>query len=1288
MRNKNLNYICGSRLDTDTIELATNISNLASHVYEILHDETASIARKHNSFTSYCLKMFAYSTGHRPVTDMFAFREDIDLVENIIVINDKISSCATENRVCWFSTLANKQIRAYLKHLKSLATLLHTEHNKVDTANTIYGLTDPVAANKQSIPLFFFLSDDFNIVSVTPSLLLEEIKSAWTYTVNNHNRHCLESYLDRYGISSSLIDLQTGHQKNQNHLLGTTTSWTAAECASILKPALDSLTESQGWTIIDGLCYKADISLEKTYLKPKCEFGHIRRKTIRQENLLKLENKINDIVIGEVSKNGGIESYIQNIKSQEKSIETILAECTESENLSQNTIEIFIKIINKKAKDHGIKTIKSLNVLPIESTPFHDNWLHKYITTRNLRNNFIQYLKTHSNHSKHNIEHDWAAVIVSAILFSGLFKYEWINYILESSPRSLKKIKKWIYYIDVWIDEPNSDLKKEYQSPNWRWYPDPLSRHLIRRCLKKNKSAIKRKIEADKVNQAITNILCVIGCHKDNRRNSLKHLCDISEAYWTYHFPSYIRSVFQSKSETRPLPERTLARLCYQKRLSVNIPVKDEKLYIGEYNDTSRPDRNLKEYLTIIKVCINAAKSKNKTSKSRQLSDLKSRILTAHESSAFPDISILLGQWLLHTIEHGGTRGKPLELKTIDNYFFSVAKPLLIYVGYNKLEEFDEEIVSDMYTKIVNYNDTDQSTRASQLFRFNLICSEYGLIDFNELDWGAIAGKWLSKKETRIDSNIVTPEEYYQSLDLIAKSKLDDHTKSWASIFLILGYRFGLRIGEAHHIRWQDIQRLDEHVIIQVQRTIQGRKKTPAAIRQVPLMGIFSKHEYDLFDYHLDQIKKTSEFTIKSHIFKAHNNNELLPRHIVWSVVHSVLRTITGDSRIRFHHLRHSFSTGQFLSNLKDNAYLVGRESENPLWTSYEESINCNLINPRTSHAYMMSALSCSIGHTKFSTTLHSYVHLLDDIVSGYARRAPFPDINVSELSAITNYKESTLKSRIRTKKLNKHDFSAMDVLATIQIGEEIPAYHFELEKFPKTLKYEIKKRSLKVSDIYETLISAGIDNCPPNNIAYMKCLDEDTVTDIISIAKEIERNTKFHGFGLSTEKYDSWFTETSTGKKASINNEKTTIKNLLPHLDSLLSEPLNYEILKTGVASWGNSIRYHSSGNALVFSSPNELSNFLDASYLFGYKSTHYNFSYSNSLSKTNEMHLLSKLNQAGIQHAIPKKERRLENGTDEQRLNFVKSTLNNTPPSNLPKKLASLNQIFFILFVYFEKK
>lgn len=1093
----------------------------------------------------------------------------------------------------------------------------------------------------------------------------------------------MESILDRQGIPSTLIDLQTGHQRSNNHPLGISTSWTPAECASILKPALNNLTESQGWRIIDGLHYETDLIIKKTHPKPDHKFGHILRQTKRQENLVSLEKKIQDIILGEINKSKSIESYIQNIKAQKDSIEIILSECLESNKLSQQSIEIFIKIINKMAREQGIKKIKNLNMFPVEPSPFADHWLSQYVTIRKHRNHFIKYLKRSSHTSKHNIHNDWAKVIISAVLFSGIFKYEWINFILESGPRSLKKIKKWIYYIDVWTDEIDSEIDREYQSPNWRWYPDPLSRHLILKCLQNNKSAIKGKIQTNKINQSISNILIEIGLQPANESKSLKHLCNISEAYWIYHFPSYIRSVFQSTSETRPLPERTLARLCYRKRLSADIPIKDKKVYIGTPSYIKESERNLKEYLILVKECINTAKSKNITSNSKQLSDLKSRLLAIHNNYNFFDISIILGQWLLHIIENGGHRGHLLALKTIDNYFFSIAKPLIIFIGYNKLEEYDEEIISEIYSKIVNYNNTDQSTRANQLFRFNLICSEYGLIDFNELDWGVIAGKWLTRKETRVDANIITPGEYYQTLDLLNRSKLDDYTKSWSSLFLILGYRFGLRIGEAHHIRWQDIQRLDDLLIVQVQRTILGRKKTPAAIRQIPLLGKFSTLEHKIIKNHLEHIKNTPGFTIKSFIFHDPCSiSTLLPRHTIWNLIHSVLRSITGDPRIRFQHLRHSFATGQFISNLKDNAYLVKNESKNSLWSSYEKSINNNLTNPNTSQAYIMAALSCTIGHTRFATTLHSYIHLADDLATGYARKAPFPDINIQDLSLITGYKESTLKSRIRTKKLNKINFSAMDVLATIQIGDEISAYKFDLEKFPRRLNYDIKKPSIKIHDIYEILISTSIKNSPVDSIAFFKCIEKQPVKNIIKLAIDIENETKFTDFGLADNE-GRWFSTHAAKSKPSINNEKNSIKNLLNKIDLLLNNNTNKILFSRAAQSWRESFSNHTSGSALIFSKPTNLSDFLVACKLLGYESTHFKFSYSNQLSNSLAKELVKNLNGHGIFEIKAEKIRRLENGITEERLNFVKSTLNKNIPNHLPKKLAALNQVFFILSV-----
>lgn len=1278
-------HICGSRLLADSETFRKNVAALASSTREKLENIQVSIPDKHNIYTSYCLKLMGYGSGHRPVTDMFAFREDLDLEENIVVINDKVSSKLTENRVCWLSEMANSQFVAYAHHLTSLAKILKQEHFD-ELSSIIFGLLDQTPAHKQSIPLFFFLSNDYEVESITPTRLSEILTNIWPYE-DNHNRHYLESYLFNKDISSGLIDIQLGHLTDHQHPFGFSKSWTPAECSEILKPALNELSIDQGWTVISGLDCEADTHLTKFHPKPQKEYGYIARATDRKNRLNRLEKQIKDIVVGEITKSGGVKCYVENIKAQESSIETILTECLESEDFTQKTIEIFIDIINKLSREHNVETIKKLNIAKEEQSPFDNHWLGSYVISRQLRDQFVKYLSSDAQRQNTSPEYSWATIVISAVLFSGVYRLEWINYILQSGPLSIRKIKNWLYYMDVWCDEIDPEIKAEYQSPSWRWYPDPFSRSLLLRALKNYDQKSLKNIDSSKVELYIHSILNDLGFKTESISNPLESLTNLLRNYWIYHFPPFLRGIFNSELKTSPLPERTLARLAYGKKLSAIINKKSDKTFIENKRIDNRPTRNLKEYISLIKSCINTSKEKNINFPSKQLNDLKYRLIETHQSNQFPSICTALSQWLLDLIIHGGSRKSQLTIGTIDEYFFSIAYPLCTYIGHNDIVDFNEEEISVIYKKTINYKNSSQHLRASQVFRFNLICSDYGLIDFNGLSWSEIAGKWLTKRETRVDSNIVTPEEYYQSLQLIQNSKLDSYTKSWASMALILGYRFSLRIGECHHLRSQDIQQLNDQVIIQVQKTIKGGKKSPAAIRQIPLLGHFEEIEAMVFNTHMNTIQNAPDFSINSFIFQdPEDRKELLPRQHIWELLHNVLRTVTGDPRIRYQHLRHSFITEHFSSNLPIHDHLIFSMSNHKLWHDYTKSINRNLINPATSNSNILYALSVSVGHKDFSTTLHSYIHTADDISAAYVRNAPFPVISVNELSRITGHSEKTLKSRIRTKKLNKKPFSPMDVLASIQVGDEIPAYDFKLEKYPKRLKYEPKQRSLNVYDIYDILKSFGVQNTSIENIALFKQTETHSISEILNTAKRIADKSQFDVFNIRRPTKNGWLPQETNKLTRSIDLEKTNIISLIHNIKSLISSPKIKPIFEAGCKIWINSINIHTTGSTLIFTTPDHLINFIKACEIFGYESTHFKFSYSDQLNMTNITYLKNILNTIGITNIKPEKTRRLESGLDDQRLNFVKSTLNKNIPSHLPKKLISLSQIFFVISVFLK--
>jgi len=1282
MKDFNHNMVCGSRLDSDPIELKNNIIVLSSKIDEIMSDDIQELYYKHNMFTSYCVLMLLYSTGHRPVRDMFCFREDLDLEENILLINDKISSDANKNRVCWFSDTAKDQIKEYFLHLSALSQEIYSKNNNVVLASIIQSLKNKVTARKQPAPLFFFLDKNMKIINIDGARLFDQVKSIWKYVVPNHNRHTLENNLHRQGIPRTLIDMQTGHQQIHFHLNGQNTSWSAFECSKILTPALNTLMQDQGWSIIEGITSsKNHITPHKVSIN-KEEMGYIRRETNRIIDSKKVKHRVKEIALNEIKNAGGIENYVSHLSSQKDTLKKMLSECEGAEKLSQKSISFYISIINEEAKKEKVRQIKKLYIQEEESSPFSDRWLSHYSKARKIRSNFVSYLVNRTEQVKQpSVEMSWAEVIVSSILIGGMFNEDWALYILKAGPKKIEKITKWIYFIDVWETENDQDIRKsKYSSPLWRWQPDAFTRNLIRCLLERKYNSL--RININEVENNITDIVKTISFNKKTT-NNIKYLCGEMDSYWAYHYPYFITSIFKSKTKTTPLAKSALARLVYQRKISVDIKSepRDKRIFLSTKESDNK--NNLKEYLSLIRAGLRTVILTNKTSDKKQLEDLKNYIINIHEKYSFSDLACALSQWTIHMCVHVPQINK---ISSINTYFNYIATPLTELIGEDEIEDFTDEEISNIYHRIIHIKETGTipSDRANQLFNFNNILIEYDFSDFTDLNWNAIAGKYLTSRDVHVDANIITITEYEKCLELITISTYSENTKSWMALFIIFGFRYGLRISEVNRLRKQDVQISTEKIILQVQKTQEGRTKTYAGIRQVPNLGELNKIERDYIKYHINDMEGSP---INTPLFLEPNNRKkLLSRDIIWEHLHSLFFLVTGDKRVRFQHLRHSFSTCQFIHNMKNNEHLKSNKDYNRQHLLYKDKISTTLIHSQPSKAYICASLSTAIGHKNTATSFHSYIHLIDHVAVEYANEAPLPDISLKELSMLTRYTESSLKKRMQKYNIRISNYSAIEVLKSIQIGDAIKKYKIKNERWPNKIKVKSNNRNITLIDIYDILYSYGMERRSTESIAFRKSISEEKILNIINIAKSIEEQTNYLEFGLYGQNKDRIIKTKNRSSINSINKQKTVTYKLINSIDSIFTSEKTKEILYNGTKAWLNSTQMHERGYVLIFKPTQELRNFLKACILCGYDANNFKGACSNKISANNKVKTKNFLNSIGITKFRTEKIRNLTNGVGEERHNFIQLTLAGNIQSDLPHELPSLNQLFFILSIKFN--
>lgn len=1285
MNKDSAEYYCGSRINADKEKLKENINSFASHVKNKL-SSVNDIVEKHNTYCAYTIILMGYSTGHRPVNDPFCFIEDIDLTGGFIAINDKVSSAANNSRISTINEGAKQQIENYLNHIKALADLAF-ENNHIKQAQKINSLMEVKKASEQSIPLFFFIDSKFDAITITPTLLTSQISEIWPYE-DNHNRHHIETNLSE-NTHRMLIDVQLGHQQVQNHLLGANSSWSGFECLSELSSQMNTIQNNLNWPCIEGVNSKKSYEIPNKRHPPDKLYGYLKRQNSRLEKIKKLEIEVKEILLREISLAGGIEAYALNTDFHYDSIAKVLEECRSSDTLSNKAISIFIDLLNTKLKECKSTPIKKLQVLQQEASPFPDGWLQEFVQGRNTRELFIQELILSRKENKSpDMEEQWATIIVSSVLFGAFYNPTWVAFLLEKGPSQIKKFKKWIYFVDIWSSPPSKNPEKIdliYQSPDWRWQPDSFTRTLLLRMLKDHD--LKIEYSSKKVKSHLNTITTNLGISGDKKKSSIDLICHRMKAYWGFHLPKYIENIFISQSTTMPLPQNSLARLCYSKYIPAKIkPIqKETKNKLNE--EQSENKKNIKEYLSFIRLSLNEVELSNKNSKKIQLNKLNEKIIDIHNQYSFPPVAESLSQWIIHMCKYGTQKLDEPTVSTIDTYFSTIALQMALHIGNEDLTDLDEVEISLIYKNIIEGKTSNKGKKytANRLLFFHKIMVLYDLTECEVLDWQDIAGKYLNMEEFKVNSNIVTIAEYNHCLEQIKYSQLSAFNKSWMAVFMIFGYRFGLRVSEIRRLRYQDVQCFGNDIIIQCRNTKQGRTKSRAGVRQVPLLGVLTPIEQDFINNHLKKEIFGNSHSINDLLFYSPSDtNKPLDKNLIWEQIHRLLRITTGDFRVRFHHLRHSYINAHYYGNLVSHGFKVFEEISKTRWVNFSLSAEDKLLENDVFQTYILESLSSVVGHSNQSVTIASYLHLIDDVSISYAEKAKFPDILLEDLSIISGYEINTLKNRIKSKGLNRIEFNAHELLKTIQIGDLIPAYKHKTLKFP-CIENNLKRNlsELTLSEINKIIKIMHTNSMPLDFIAHQKSLDKSEIENLFEIAKETEIESGYEYFYINKNR---WLSTYVTHSQVSLNQEQIAIERVFEKIQKYLDDKNHFKIFKETTVTWKAINELHEPSSVFIFKTPELLLSMTDGLKLVGYDINDFTYSIPSSINKIESKAIKEKLLKIGIKKSMitEAKSRMLSSGSAKDRFNYVSAKISkNITNKALPKNTLSLNRIFFILAI-----
>jgi integrase len=326
-----------------------------------------------------------------------------------------------------------------------------------------------------------------------------------------------------------------------------------------------------------------------------------------------------------------------------------------------------------------------------------------------------------------------------------------------------------------------------------------------------------------------------------------------------------------------------------------------------------------------------------------------------------------------------------LGLRTARAYAISAAKRLGGLAGTEDISVFGSEEWVALYEEALSDAETERGQRR-KVVRVLREFQRYLELerDAEPIDAAEIFG--TEDGLVPVDANLVSHEEFLRIRERFAQSVADEIHPDLAEIgwlILTLAYRCGLRRMEALKLELDDLL-IEAPAELLVRPTAARRLKTKSSTRKIPLYALLDPDELDRMRAWLDRRRRMERTAAYSRFLFALPEKGFLfvPQDTLFKLLHRVMREVTGDDTLRFHHLRHAFATCCFItlaaSKLNKPANLIGMlPGFEPILADSAEFRQRLYGNSRMTRRDIW-AVSSLLGHSGPDVSLEHYIHLLD----------------------------------------------------------------------------------------------------------------------------------------------------------------------------------------------------------------------------------------------------------------------------------------------------------------------
>lgn len=364
----------------------------------------------------------------------------------------------------------------------------------------------------------------------------------------------------------------------------------------------------------------------------------------------------------------------------------------------------------------------------------------------------------------------------------------------------------------------------------------------------------------------------------------------------------------------------------------------------------------------------------------RQLETLLDR---AEDDFAKEAIGEIFARFALRLFTVNNDNHTRLAVRTARAYVISAAKRLGGLMG-ESASDYDAEEWIGLYEEALSDAETPSIRR--KLLRVLREFQRYREVDRDASPMEAAEVFGTSDGLVPVDANIISHDEFRRIREqfvLRVADAIDPDLAEIGWLLLTLSYRCGLRRMEVLKLELNDLLMHDPAALL-VRPTASRRLKTKSSTRKVPLYALLDPSELERLRTWFSK-RKTDEMDnpYSKYLFSAPRRNfEFVPQDTLFRMLHEVMRDVTGDPTLHFHHLRHTFASRTFITLMASslppsNRLAIDLPGSLPIFQE-GHSFRLRLYGNQHVTRRDVWAVSSLLGHSGPDISLEHYIHLMD----------------------------------------------------------------------------------------------------------------------------------------------------------------------------------------------------------------------------------------------------------------------------------------------------------------------